>query len=103
MTVRERSIMVNLAKGMTSRNGYRPMQSSDRYINDGSFPDWAFGVYGIPSLTMELAPKTAAGGGFYPRGSRIAALVAQRPRRAPVVHRPGRFARPAGGRLAALT
>jgi hypothetical protein len=75
MATRERSIVMALGKGMAKRNGYRPMQSSDLYINDGSFPDWALGVHGIPSLTMELAPKTAEGGGFYPRGSRIAALV----------------------------
>ncbi|MCY7417372.1 MAG: M14 family metallopeptidase [Chloroflexi bacterium] len=75
MTARQRAIVVGLARGMTARNGYRPMQASDLYLNDGSFPDWALGVHGIPSLTMELAPKTEAEGGFYPRGSRIAALV----------------------------
>jgi len=75
MTARQRAIVVGLARGMTARNGYTPMQSSDRYINDGSFPDWAVGTHGIPSLTMELAPKTEGAGGFYPRGSRIAVLV----------------------------
>jgi len=75
MTARQRAIVVGLARGMTARNGYTPMQSSDLYINDGSFPDWALGVHGIPSLTMELAPKTEREGGFYPKGSRIADLV----------------------------
>lgn len=60
-----------LARGIATRDGYRPMQASSLYITSGSFMDWMTGVHRIPTLTMELAPRTRQGGGFYPPASRI--------------------------------
>jgi len=64
-----------LARGIAERNGYRAMQASSLYITSGSFMDWALGVHGIPTLTMELLPRTRSGGGFYPRASRIGPIT----------------------------
>jgi hypothetical protein len=63
--------VVRLARGIASRNGYRPMQASSLYITSGSFMDWAVGVHRLPTLTMELLPRTRSAGGFYPLASRI--------------------------------
>jgi carboxypeptidase T len=43
---------------------YTPQQSSDLYPTAGDTTDWTYGVYGIPSLTIELRPRTAMEGGF---------------------------------------
>ncbi|MBX3032096.1 MAG: zinc carboxypeptidase [Chloroflexi bacterium] len=64
-----------LAKGYGKRAGYTPMQASDLYINSGTFGDWAMGKLRLPALTIELAPTTADGGGFYPEASAIEGLV----------------------------
>lgn len=64
-----------LARGIASRNGYRAMQASSLYITSGSFMDWALGVHGIPTLTVELMPRTRSAGGFYPRASRIGPIT----------------------------
>jgi len=69
-------IVTRLAKGIASRNGYRPMQASSLYITSGSFMDWAVGVHRLPTLTMELMPRTRNAGGFYPRASRIRPITA---------------------------
>jgi hypothetical protein len=63
--------VTRLARGIASRNGYRPIQASSLYITSGSFMDWAVGVHRMPTLTMELMPRTPGAGGFYPRASRI--------------------------------
>jgi hypothetical protein len=65
-----------LARGIASRNGYRPMQASSLYLTSGSFMDWAVGVHRLPALTIELRPATRAQGGFYPRSSRIGPITA---------------------------
>lgn len=64
-----------LARGIASRNGYRAIQASSLYITSGSFMDWALGVHGIPTLTIELMPRTRSAGGFYPSSSRIGPIT----------------------------
>jgi hypothetical protein len=64
-----------LARGIAARNGYRAMQASSLYITSGSFMDWALAVHGIPSLTIELKPRTRSAGGFYPPASRIGPIT----------------------------
>jgi predicted deacylase len=64
-----------LARGIATRNGYRAMQASSLYITSGSFMDWALAVHGIPTLTVELMPRTRSAGGFYPRASRIGPIT----------------------------
>lgn len=46
--------------GMT----YTPEQSSELYPTAGDTTDWTYGIYGIPSSTVELRPHTQADGGF---------------------------------------
>jgi carboxypeptidase T len=67
--------VTRLARGIAARNGYRAMQASSLYRISGSFMDWAVGVRGIPTLTMELAPRTRSAGGFYPRASRVRSIT----------------------------
>jgi carboxypeptidase T len=43
---------------------YTPEQSSELYPTAGDTTDWTYGVYGIPSFTVELRPHTQADGGF---------------------------------------
>ncbi|MDQ5853558.1 MAG: M14 family metallopeptidase [Chloroflexota bacterium] len=43
---------------------YTPQQSSQLYPTAGDTTDWTYGVYGIPSFTIELRPRTALEGGF---------------------------------------
>jgi hypothetical protein len=64
-----------LGRGIASRNGYRAMQASALYVTSGSFMDWALGVHRIPTLTIELLPRTRSAGGFYPRASRIGPIT----------------------------
>jgi carboxypeptidase T len=33
-------------------------------ITTGDTTDWTYGIFGMPSFTFELPPKTGAGGGF---------------------------------------
>ena len=56
MTVADHNAFVALGKGMASRNGYTPEQSSDLYITDGDQIDWLYGVHRIFSFTWELSP-----------------------------------------------
>jgi hypothetical protein len=67
--------VTRLARGIASRNGYRPIQASSLYITSGSFMDWAVGVHRLPTLTIELKPRTRGAGGFYPRASRIGPIT----------------------------
>lgn len=64
-----------LARGIATRNGYRAIQASSLYITSGSFMDWALGAHGIPTLTIELMPRTRSAGGFYPPASRIGPIT----------------------------
>ena len=43
---------------------YTPQQSSQLYPTAGDTTDWTYGIYGIPSFTIELRPRTQAEGGF---------------------------------------
>lgn len=43
---------------------YTPQQSSQLYPTAGDTTDWTYGIYGIPSFTIELRPLTIADGGF---------------------------------------
>ena len=67
--------VTRLARGIASRNGYRPMQASSLYLTSGSFMDWAVGVHRLPTLTIELKPASRAAGGFYPPSSRIGPIT----------------------------
>lgn len=64
-----------LARGIAARNGYRAIQASSLYITSGSFMDWMTGVHRIPTLTLELRPRTRSAGGFYPPASRIGPIT----------------------------
>src|SRR5262245_28416979 len=43
---------------------YTPQQSSQLYPTAGDTTDWTYGIYQIPSMTIELRPRTWAAGGF---------------------------------------
>ncbi len=43
---------------------YTPQQSSQLYPTAGDTTDWTYGIYQIPSITIELRPRTWAAGGF---------------------------------------
>jgi carboxypeptidase T len=69
----DRDLMIQLAADMQSLiqevHGvvYTPQQSSDRYPTAGDTADWTYGIYGMPSFTIELRPRTR-GGWLYPAG-----------------------------------
>jgi len=65
-------LLANLAKEMSALmepvNGrlYEYGQSGDSfYLTNGDTTDWSFGVYGIPSYTIELPPVDQIYGGFF--------------------------------------
>jgi carboxypeptidase T len=60
-----------MGQTMAATNGFTPQQSSDLYIIDGDFGDWAYGTHRIFAFLFELSPKTT----FYPPGSQIAAMT----------------------------
>ena len=70
MRLVDHQAFVALAAGIAARNGYRPMQSSSRYIMDGTANDWAYARQGILSMTLELAP-TGGPRPFYPRDAQV--------------------------------
>src|SRR5215212_9221239 len=43
---------------------YTPQQASELYPTAGDTTDWTYGVYGVPSFTIELRPASALDGGF---------------------------------------
>ena len=43
---------------------YTPQQSSQLYPTAGDTTDWTYGIYQIPSFTIELRPRTQEEGGF---------------------------------------
>src|SRR5262245_11448185 len=50
---------------------YTAEQASQLYPTAGDTTDWTYGVYGIPSFTIELRPRTQAEGGFILAASQI--------------------------------
>ncbi|SFP86736.1 Zinc carboxypeptidase [Amycolatopsis arida] len=62
----------DVGRQMAATNNYRPQQSSDLYITDGSVNDWMWAQHKILSYTFEMYPRSASGiGGFYPPASVI--------------------------------
>lgn len=47
---------VAVGRKLAALNGYRPMQSSDLYIDDGDMDDWAYHEHRIFAITFELKP-----------------------------------------------
>ena len=45
---------------------YIPQQSSELYPTAGDTTDWTYGIYGIPSFTVELRPAHGRGGRVHP-------------------------------------
>jgi carboxypeptidase T len=43
---------------------YTAQQASQLYLTAGDTSDWTYGVYGVPSITVELRPASALDGGF---------------------------------------
>lgn len=66
MTAADHAVTVAMAKAMASRNGYKPEQASDLYIDSGTERDWEYGRHRIFAYTFELTP-----GGEYPDDSAI--------------------------------
>jgi carboxypeptidase T len=62
--------MINLANRMQQLihavhgKAYTMQQSSQLYPTAGDTTDWTYGVYGIPSFTIELRPDSLDAGGF---------------------------------------
>ena len=50
---------------------YVPQQSSELYPTAGDTTDWTYGIYGIPSFTIELRPRSFEEGGFILPASQI--------------------------------
>lgn len=50
---------------------YTPKQASGLYPTAGDTTDWTYGVYGIPSFTIELRPSSVGEGGFILPGDQI--------------------------------
>ncbi|WP_227869874.1 M14 family metallopeptidase [Streptomyces otsuchiensis] len=71
LTQDDRDAFAAVGEAMADSNGYRPQQSSDLYVTDGSVNDWMWADQGIFSYTFEMYPRSASGGGFYPPGSVI--------------------------------
>jgi carboxypeptidase T len=66
----DQDLMVNLAHQMQKLiydiddHTYTPQQSSQLYPTAGDTTDWTYGIYQIPSFTIELRPQTIDEGGF---------------------------------------
>jgi carboxypeptidase T len=73
----DRSTMKTLAERMRTTIAavhgveYTAEQSSQLYPTAGDTTDWTFGVYGIPSITIELRPSSHTDGGFILPASQI--------------------------------
>ncbi len=72
----DHDVFVAMGQYMAGTNGYTAQQSSDLYITDGSYEDWAYGVHKIFNFTFEMYPTTSSPG-FYPPGSAIAAQTSR--------------------------
>ncbi|MCJ0872680.1 M14 family metallopeptidase [Streptomyces sp. AP-93] len=66
LTQDDRDAFATIGQKMAASNGYKPEQSSDLYITDGSIDDYLWGVHKIFGYTFEMYPKSSSGGGFYP-------------------------------------
>lgn len=62
---------VALGTAAAALNGYRPMQSSDMYILDGTKGDWMYGNQGIFAFTFELTKGAKMR--HYPTAAELAA------------------------------
>lgn len=71
MTQDDHGVFVAMGQAMAATNGYTAQQSSDLYITDGSYDDWAYGAHKIFAYTFEMYP-IADNPGFYPPASDIA-------------------------------
>lgn len=75
--IADRNAMSTLATNMSARikavhsTQYVAEQSSKLYPTAGDTTDWTYGVYRIPSITIELRPRTVAEGGFVVPASQI--------------------------------
>jgi carboxypeptidase T len=75
---RDRELMIGLAAEMQRLIGdvhgvvYTPQQASELYPTAGDTTDWTYGIYGIPSFTIELRPASHEQGGFILPASQIA-------------------------------
>jgi carboxypeptidase T len=73
----DRELMVGLAAEMQGLiqgvHGavYTPQQASELYPTAGDTADWTYGIFGIPSFTIELRPRTFEEGGFILPASQI--------------------------------
>ncbi len=76
MTSDQEATFRTIGKQMAALNGYKPEQSSDLYITDGSSIDWMWADQGIWSYTFELYPNSAYPG-FYPPDESIPAETAR--------------------------
>ncbi len=54
MTAQDHQALAGLAKHLAALNGYRAMQSSDMYVDSGSFTDWLYGTYRVFAYTIEM-------------------------------------------------
>jgi hypothetical protein len=60
-------IAADMSGLIESANGriYVDEPASSLYLSNGDTTDWSFGVYGIPSFTIELPPEGWEYGGFF--------------------------------------
>ena len=75
MTQDDHDVFVKMGQAMAATNGYTAEQSSDLYIADGTYDDWAYGAHKIFAYTFEMYPKTSDPGfslPFYPPDEDIA-------------------------------
>ncbi|UZI32782.1 M14 family metallopeptidase [Streptomyces sp. VB1] len=66
MTRDDRDAFAAVGRKMAASNGYKPMQSSDLYVTDGSIDDWLWGDQKVFGYTFEMYPSSNRDGGFYP-------------------------------------
>ncbi|MDK1475142.1 M14 family metallopeptidase [Streptomyces sp. 549] len=71
LTQDDRDAHAAVGTQMARSNGYRPQQSSDLYITDGTIGDWMWGSQKIFTYTFEMYPPSGHRDGFYPPGSVI--------------------------------
>lgn len=76
MSADDHQVFVTMGQAMAQTNGYTPQQSSDLYITDGDFTDWAYGAHKIFAFTFEKYP-TSSNPGFYPPDEVIARETAR--------------------------
>jgi hypothetical protein len=70
----------NMSNLMEAVNGriYEPGRAgASLYLTNGDTTDWSFGVYGIPSFTVELPPDSSLTGQFFNPASDIPAIFSE--------------------------